>query len=441
MIIADGPARPGEKVVTEVTLRGWFIWIAAALFYLYEFFVRVAPSTMEPELQRAFSLSAAGLGAMIGVYYTIYAPCQLLAGSLLDRFGARNVLVPAALVCTGGCFLEILGHSPFWLGAARFCQGLGSAFAFVGTMYLAAEWFPRSMLARLSGLTTSLGMAGAIMGNSGIARVVETLGWHRALLVAGFVGLGVTAIIFFVVPRESRHRQARAEKAELPRGPGLFASLKAVAGNPQSWLAGIAGTALYMPLSILGALWGVEYLMSITGGDKVAGAGAVSMLYVGWLIGGPIAGWYSDRSGQRRNLLLGAGVATLLVTLAVVLTPHISVTAAYALMLLLGLASTSQVVCFVTAIEHNPPAVAGTAIAATNMMIMLLGGMGEWAFGYILDLVTPGVGHPAAGYPEASYRKAILLLPLISAIGVAAAFFLTEARRKKPMPAGPEPVA
>jgi hypothetical protein len=35
-------------------LKPWVIWGVAALFYLYEFFVRVAPSVMEPELQRTF---------------------------------------------------------------------------------------------------------------------------------------------------------------------------------------------------------------------------------------------------------------------------------------------------------------------------------------------------------------------------------------------------
>jgi MFS family permease len=48
------------------------------------------------------------------------------------------------------------------LGVARLMQGFGSAFAFVGTMYLATQWFPRRKIALLSGLTTSLGMLGAI---------------------------------------------------------------------------------------------------------------------------------------------------------------------------------------------------------------------------------------------------------------------------------------
>jgi len=422
----------------KATWRGWLIWLTAALFYLYEFFVRVAPSAMEPELQAAFRLSAAGLGAAMGVYYFVYSPMQLLAGSFLDRFGAKHVLVLAALVCTIGCIIEPLGRSDFLLSTARFLQGFGSAFAFVGTMYLAAEWFPRSMLGMLSGLTTSLGMAGAIIGNAGIADVVGKFGWHNALFVAGGVGIVITLLIGLIVPKESRVRQNRAKATELERGPGILNSLKIVYSNPQSWLAGIAGTALYMPLSVLGALWGESYIASVTGSDKVTAAGAVSMLYVGWMVGGPIAGWFSDHRGIRRNMLLYAGAATLLTTLVVAFVPHLSVVGAYILLLVLGLASCSQVVCFVTAVEHNPPAVAGTAIAATNMMIMLLGGMGEWAFGFILDLV--GGSGDTSNYPETAFRKAIMLLPVISAIGLAAAYFLKESFTKAEIPPGPEPM-
>lgn len=429
MIIADDSLgnRGGEQI--KITLKGWVIWGVAALFYFYEFFVRVAPSVMAPELQRSFHLSAAELGAAIGVYYLIYSPSQLLAGSFLDRFGAKAILVPASLVCSLGCLVEIQGHSAFLLSAARFCQGLGSAFAFVGTMYLAAEWFPRSTLALLSGLTTSLGMAGAMIGNSGIAHLVEKLGWRFSLVAAGFVGLVITGLIYFIVPGKTQSPQGTASAPSAPKRPGILKALAIVYSNPQSWFTGIAGTALYMPLSILGALWGVEYTSSVTGGDKVAAAGAVTMLYAGWLIGGPIAGWISDKTGMRRNLLLGACVATFITTLIVAFLHSISITTAYVMMLLLGFASTSQVVCFATAVEHNPASVSGTAIAATNMMIMLLGGAGEWLFGLLLDLFSGGGHH--VSYPAGAYHKAILILPVISAFGLVAAFFLTEPGRKE----------
>ncbi|WP_334175724.1 MFS transporter [Pseudoxanthobacter sp.] len=411
-----------------VTWRSWLVWGTAALFYLYEFFVRVAPSSMEPELQAHFGLSAAALGAAAGTYYMIYSPMQLLSGTVIDRFGPRNVLVLSALVCTAGAFLQIIGSSPGFLVAARFAQGMGSAFAFVGTMYVAAEWFPRSMLALLSGLTTSLGMAGAIIGNAGIAEIVETMGWQQALLFAGFIGIAITLLIAVIVPAR-RPEPAAAGHPEphiAPSRPGVIRALRVVYSNPQSWYLGLVGATLYMPLSILGALWGAEYISAVTGGTKLEATSAISMMYVGWLVGGPVAGWVSDRFGIRRRMLMVASAATLGVTLFIALVPELSLPATYGVMLLLGLASTSQVVVFAAAVEHNPGPVTGTAIAATNMIIMLLGGAGEWAFGELLDLFGDAPADTVS-YPQAAYHYAILLLPVLSAIGFAASLLLREA--------------
>lgn len=412
----------GPELATRTSLRGWLIWGTAALFYLYEFFVRVAPSTMEPELQAHFGLSAAALGAAAGTYYLIYSPMQLLSGTIIDRFGPKTVLLASALICTLGAFIEILGSAPALLVTARFCQGLGSAFAFVGTMYLAAEWFPRSMLALLAGLTTSLGMAGAIIGNAGIAHLVEAVGWQSSLMAAGFVGLAIAALIGLIVPHRSRLAQVTAHIKK----PSVLAALKVVYSNPQSWYIGIVGAALYMPLSILGALWGETYVSAITGATKVEAAGAISMMYVGWLVGGPVVGYVSDRYNARRVFLLGASAATLAVTLVVALLPSVSLPSMYALMLLLGLASTSQVVCFAAAVEHNPPTVTGTAIASTNMVIMLLGGIGEWGFGALLDVFNDP--DAAAGtYSMTAYRLAIGLLPAFCAVGLMAGLLLKDA--------------
>lgn len=414
----------GGREVEKATLTGWMVWGTAALFYLYEFFVRVAPSAMEPELQANFGLSAEALGAAAGAYYFIYSPMQLFSGTVIDRFGAKRTLVVAVLICTLGAFVEVMGTHPMLLSSARFLQGLGSAFAFVGTMYLAADWFPRSMLALLAGLTTSLGMAGAIIGNSGTALMVETIGWRSALLAAGGLGLVIMLLILLVV----RHHPDSAERNAVHKKPHVLDALKVVWSNPQSWYLGIVGAALYMPLSILGALWGEDYIRAVTGADADQAAAAVSVMYVGWLVGGPIAGFVSDRYRTRRALLLGSAVATCAVTLAIALISDISITGMYGLMLLLGLASTSQVVCFASAVEHNPPEVTGTAIAATNMMIMLLGGLGEWGFGALLDLFGDGSGSTLDPH---AFRMAIGLLPAICMVGLGAALLLSEAPERE----------
>jgi len=420
-------------------IRAWVIWGTAALFYLFEFFIRVAPSVMEPELQKTFHLGAAGLGAALGVYYYIYAPMQLAVGGFLDRFGAKRILIPAALLCSAGCFLEVAGSTAWFLSLARGLQGLGSAFAFVGTMYLATLWFPAHRLAFLSGLTTALGMLGAIAGNAGIAKIVETMGWQITLRDAGLFGFVVAAAIFFLIPHEKAGQEQQIEAEREPAANrSAIQGLKAVFANPQCWLVGIIGAALYMPLSIFGALWGVQYLSAVTGEDKVTASGAVSMLYVGWLVAGPLAGWMSDRLGRRQLLLLGASVLTTLTTALMLLVTSTSIEVVYGLMLLLGIVSSAQVVSFVCAVEHSPRSFSGTAIASTNMLIMLIGGLVQPLVGVILDAVA---GPNASGeYPAHAYRIAMLVLPVSAVIGTVCAYFLKESFVRREIPAVPEPM-
>lgn len=403
--------------------RAWMIWGVASLFYLYEFFVRVAPSVMEPELQASFNLTAGALGGVLGIYFYIYAPMQLFVGPALDRFSAKTILVPACLLCAIGCIFVMSGHQSYTLGLARLCQGFGSSFAFVGTMYLATEWFPRRRLALLSGLTTSLGMLGAIVGNAGIAAAVSDFGWRITMKDAGYFGLFVMVLILFIIPHRPPHKQTKAPE-KLSK---MLLGLKNVLLNPQTWLAGVVTSTLYLPLSVIGALWGVQYIMALTGETKVEASGAVSMLYVGWLVGSPFAGWLSEHIGHRRLLLAASSALTVGGTSLLLLFKSMDLWGVYALMLLIGLVSSPQVIGFVAAVEHNERKYSGTSIAVTNMMVMLLGGLGMALFGGLLDW---SAGSEALGddghYSIDAYRRAMAMLPVCAAIGGLAAWLLQE---------------
>ncbi len=378
---------------------------------------------MEPELQSSFHLSAGAIGGVLGVYFYIYAPMQLIVGPTLDRFSAKAILVPACLLCAVGCIVVMSGHTGAGLGLARLCQGFGSSFAFVGTMYLAAEWFPRHRLALLSGLTTSLGMIGAIVGNAGIADAVSQLGWRVTMKDAGYFGLFVMVLIFVVIPHKPPHERPKHAGSS----KGWLHGLKTVLMNPQTWLAALVTSALYMPLSIIGALWGVQYIMALTGEDKVEASGAVSMLYVGWLFGAPLAGWLSEHLGHRRLLLGASSLLTLAGTSLLLLFSSIDMWAVYGLMLMIGLVSCPQVIGFVVAVEHNPREYSGTSIAVTNMMVMLFGGLAMAFFGMVLDWTTSTELISADGhYSVHAYRWAMAMLPAFAMVGGVAAWLLKE---------------
>jgi sugar phosphate permease len=234
-------------------------------------------------------------------------------------------------------------------------------------------------------------------------------------------------MLFFLIP----HRAPDDDLPEIPseggRRLGVLAGLRVVLSNPQTWLVAVVATALYMPLSVLGALWGVQYISVLTGAGKVGASGAVSMLYVGWLIGGPFCGWLSDRIGHRRLLLVASGLLTVGLTALLLVFSSVGLVWIYLLMLAVGLASSPQVVTFVVAVEHNPRSFSGTAIAVTNMFVMLFGGIGMAIFGAILDWATgPGPLVAGADYPIGAYRTAMVMLPAISLAGAVCALVLRE---------------
>lgn len=415
--------------------RAWCIWVFAAIFYLYEFAVRVAPSVMVDDIQMRYNLDAAGFGASMATYYHVYGPMQIVVGLLLDFLGARYLLVAATLCVALGCFMPLWGDSALVLTLARAVMGFGSAFAFVGAMYLATVWFPRNRLAFLSGLTTALGMTGAMIGEAPLANLVNAIGWQHTFWYAGFLGMIVAAALYFAIPSHPPWEVARRETHLAGTQERLFLrSLFSVLKNTQCWVIGLVACTLYAPLAVFADLWGGEYIQSITGASRVASAGASSMLYFGWLIGGPLAGILSDTLGKRRlPLLISTAVTTVFLAIFFAFTA-LPLTVVYWMLFAIGLASSMQVICFVANMEVSPHFARGSALAVTNMVISLLGGGFQWLAGVILTaigararIVEAGVDAlPGLVYSAADFRLAMLMLPMLSFIGFLLCFKMKE---------------
>src|SRR4051812_6671135 len=82
-------------------------WLLCAVFYFYQYAVRSAPGVMQPELIAAWGGNY--LGGMISAYYVAYALMALVAGLLLDRYGARAT-IPLGIAAVGiGCSIFAQG--------------------------------------------------------------------------------------------------------------------------------------------------------------------------------------------------------------------------------------------------------------------------------------------------------------------------------------------
>jgi MFS family permease len=396
------------------------------LFYLYEFVVRVTPGVMDVELQQAFGLSAAQFGGAVAAYSYIYGPMQLVVGSLLDRYGGKKLLVPACvLVAAGSAMLTLPWYRIEWLAAARFIMGFGSSFGFVGVMYLAAMWFPHERLAMVSGLTTTLGILGAIIGVVPLSQAVDIVGWQSVWVGLAFAGVALALVMILSMPGtppwELKRRKDKTSDESIPK------SIARVLRNPQTWIIGGIAACLYMPISVFGNLWGVNYLMTVGKMSKLKASGGVSMLYWGWIIGSPIAGILSDHWKRRKTPLMTGCLVSTILACCVVGIPGLPPYALYTLLFALGLANCFQVITFVANLEIQPQYARGTAVAITNMIVMVAEGIFQHLYGFVLDLARGLTWLQGSGPDSTVYhRVAMGMLPLVLGLGFILALAMKE---------------
>ena len=141
------------------------VWTSAALFYLYEYIVRVAPNVMFSELETAFELIAQSFHfhCLLSLHLRSYATDR--RNSCLIVLVVNDLLSSSYTHCCSGCIIPTLSTNSLWtLTLVVLLMGFGSAFGFVGVLYVATVWYPPQRIAFLSGLTTALGMLGAMMG-------------------------------------------------------------------------------------------------------------------------------------------------------------------------------------------------------------------------------------------------------------------------------------
>lgn len=132
--------------------RGWVAVSCGALFYCYQFALRVSPNVMHNELMHDFAINATAFGTMIAFYSWSYAGVQIPLGIALDRLGPGILLTWASLICALSCFIFSISTSAYVASFALFLMGLGSAGGFLGSIKLGTVWFPPSHLARVIAL-------------------------------------------------------------------------------------------------------------------------------------------------------------------------------------------------------------------------------------------------------------------------------------------------
>ena len=393
-------------------LRPWLIWSLGCLFYFYEFLLQVSPSVMSSELMHDFSITSHALGILAGIYFYSYAAMQLPGGLLMDHFGPRRILTIATAVCAISTLAFGMTDSFYMACLARLAIGLGSAFALIGTLKLSVNWFPASRFAVLTGSIVTIGMLGAIGGETPLALMIDHLGWRSSFLLMGYVGLFLAFLIFTITRDHSPEISPNTRTTEADKIP-LFKGLIVMLKNKQLWIVAIYGGLMYLGTPVFCGLWGVPFLMLKMHITKTVAANMVSLVFVGWAIASPLWGSFSNKIGKRKPPMFIGTTGALLTSLLFIYAPIHSIILMQVLLLVFGIASAGFLTAFSVAKELCPARYVASGLGFMNMMNMIGIALIQPFIGYLLDKCWQGqLANNIRIYPIEAYDMALSLLPL-----------------------------
>jgi len=179
-----------KKIEADVALIAWI----ALAHGLSHFFQLVLPPLF-PVLVGALDTSYAVLGGALAVFFTVSGVAQTAAGFLVDRFGARRLLLAGiALMALASLLFAALPSVPM-LYVTALIGGLGnSVFHPADLAFLNGRIAPRRLGYAFSmhGLGGSLGW---VLAPVCVLPLAQMYGWRVAVAAAGLIGVAVLILL------------------------------------------------------------------------------------------------------------------------------------------------------------------------------------------------------------------------------------------------------
>lgn len=418
-----------QPLEQKVTLLGLFIWGIAALFFLYEFFLRTFVGSIAHQLIHDLHLNIEQFTLIGSAYYLAYGLMQMPVGILADKFGVKKILIFASLTCALATFLFAHSYSFPEAILARFFMGFGSSFAFVCLLVIASNWFPKRFFGFFAGASQFIGTMGPVLaGGPLISWLVDShTSWRFALSSIGAFGIILAVLSFLFVKNKPKGGQSTL--LFLSKDEPTRTRLKRLFKTKQAWAVAAYSASVYVPIAVMAAVWGTDYLQAV-GLPQNSAAYMISIAWIGYAIGCPGFGFLSDLIKRRKPFLILSAFLGL-ISMSLILYGHFTSEFAYEILFfMLGLAATGQNIGFAAIAEHTNPNIKASALGLNNGLITLSGAIMPLAVGYLISLSNDGSS--VGQLPLHSFIFGLSLLPAAYLISLLVSLFLFKETYCKP---------
>ena len=370
------------------------VFLAFAFTYFFSALLRAITATLAPTLTQEFALHSGDLGLLAGGYFLGFAATQLPLGTWLDRHGPKRVMLSFLGIAVAACIGFSMATSFGSLLAARVLGGVGVSACLMAPLTGFRRWLDPTAQLRANSwmlMTGSLGMLASTLPVQWLMPVVgwRPLFWGLAALIA--VSMGVIALL---VPPWHRG------PAEAGARPGSYIE---VWKDPYFRRMTPIGFFSYGGMIAMQTLWAGPWLVRVAGYEPLQAAGGLFTINIAMLATFLTWGVLNPRlarEGLTTNRLIACGLPLNLVVLATIIVagPYAGAWA-WAVFCIsctfVSLAQPAVAMAF-------PPALAGRALSAYNLVIFSGVFVVQWGIGLLID------GFAAAGLDTVNAFRAAM---------------------------------
>ena len=320
------------------------------------------------------------LGLALTTFNVVSGLTQAPMGFLVDRIGARSVLI-AGLLLGGLAFASMaLTDSYTWLIVAALLAGLANCVYHPADYAILNNSISDSRIGRAFSIHTFAGFAGGAIAPPLLLGLAAAAGLGSSLVAAGTIAWVVAAVVFLIPPAPgTRHARAAPAASEhgirdvltpTVLGLSLFFTLLALSGSAMSSFSIVA----------LMAGHGVS-----SGAATAALTAYLAAAAAGVLAGGPLA----DRTGRHGDVAAAGFVLSALIALAIAVAPlpvPVLIAAMGATGFLFGVIQPSRDMLVRKA---APPGAAGRVFGIVSTGFNIGGIVGPLLFGWLMDQQAP----------------------------------------------------
>jgi MFS family permease len=288
----------------QKVFHGWWIVVAAAvgLFVGYGPVVSVTFSVFLKPLSAEFSWSRADISFAFAISTGLMAIMLPIIGRFADRFGARKVILPSALVLGTNLILFSLLTSNLWRFYAHYLV-IGLISSGTSTMpysHVISHWFRRKRGLALGLATAGAGVSAFIMP-SFAHYLISTIGWREAYILLGIMVLAISIPVVGLFLKDNPSQlglspdgdESEADVLENKRlGAEGMTTRQALTSKP-FWL--MAAAFFFMSVSVHGCMAHLAPILGDLGASAQSAAFAASLFGGALLLGRLVTGYLLDR--------------------------------------------------------------------------------------------------------------------------------------------------